>query len=216
MDLTTLGLNRFLYKDTQAITADSSLTALNNSNGSSDGSSGSTGTSSDSQARYIAPGTIIQTSPSNNRVEMNPDDSLKAYNNSVAVVTIDKNGISVQGPGFISNADIQTLNVTSTFTYDGIPQPIMYVGQVTAAGAFFGPNPGLAGWTVTHVSTGNYRITHNLGLASPWLYVVATPWIPPAVSTVLQLNGNFFVVSIVDDTGTNVDAAFTFHAAHLP
>jgi len=82
----------------------------------------------------------LRSSNSQDRVEINPNDSFIAYSNNIPVVTINKNGISKYG----------------------YPLPTtLGVGFVNAAGTPGGVFP--TGWTVTNLSTGRYQITHNLG-----------------------------------------------------
>lgn len=185
MNLTELGLNRFLYKDISNQGADNSLFSSNVSQ-----SSGNTGSgSSNAPATSIAPGTIIQTSPSQNRVEMNPDDTLRAYNNGQVVVQIDRNGIS-------------------TF---GQPQPGIYTGNVSAAGTISNGPPG---WTCAFIApSGTYTITHNLGLASPYFRVFVEPRNSSfMITSVTQVNGNSFDVICRDDAGGVTGGDFTFQA----
>ncbi len=102
-------------------------------------------------ATAIAPGTviqstIIQSSGSNDRVEITPNDQLVVYRNGVPVVVIDQDGMST----------------TRTIVNKGYPQPVIIgAGFVNAAGT-----PGSVfpqGWTVANIGLGQYRITHNLG-----------------------------------------------------
>jgi len=102
-------------------------------------------------ATAVAPGTVIQStifqsSGSNDRVEILPNDTLVVYRDGVPVVLIDQDGIST----------------TRTIVNKGYPQPVIIgAGFVNAAGTAGTVFP--SGWTVTNIGTGQYRITHNLG-----------------------------------------------------
>ena len=73
-----------------------------------------------------------------------------------------------------------------------------------------------SGWSVTNPATGNYVVTHNLGLSSPYtdLRVVATPvegedtGVRP---TIIDLGANSFDVHIDSDAG-DANLAFFFIA----
>lgn len=112
-------------------------------------------------ATAVAPGTVIQStifqsSGSNDRVEILPNDTLTVYRDGVPVVLIDQDGIST----------------TRTIVNKGYPQPVIIgAGFVNAGGT-----PGTvfpSGWTCTNIGTGQYRITHNLGTTD--YAVVLTP-----------------------------------------
>jgi len=149
MSLESLNFDRFLYRNNKGNT-NSPLQGIstNNPDGSSyDVASGGSSSSAPGDTGGITgqPGGIIaqmflRSSNSQDRVEINPNDSFIAYNNNVPVVTIDKNGISKNG-----------------FT---LPT-IIGTGFVNAAGTAGGVFP--TGWTVTNLSAGRYEITHNLG-----------------------------------------------------
>lgn len=102
-------------------------------------------------ATAVAPGTVIQStifqsSGSNDRVEILPNDTLVVYRDGTPVVLIDQNGIST----------------TRTIVNKGYPQPVIigagFVNDDGTPGTIF-PQ----GWTCTNIGTGRYRITHNLG-----------------------------------------------------
>lgn len=182
MNLGDLNLNRFLYRDVQSGSPDSSLTSVNNvvNNTGAGGSVPSPGS--------IITSVILQSSPSDDRIEINPDDTLKAYNNGNVVVLIDKDGIFADNAEFdnviidnvtittetvdtadittanIETANVETLNVSVEFNYLGISQPVVYSGVVSIAGV---GSPLPAGWSVSLVTTGTYRITHNLDAGGP-------------------------------------------------
>lgn len=177
MNLTDLNLNRHLYRDVQSGSPDSSLTSVNNV------APASSGGSSVPSPGSIITSVILQSSPSDDRIEINPDDTLKAYNNGNVVVEINKDGIFADYAEFdtvviqnetvisqtvisetVETADIETLNVTTVFTYKGIQQPVLYTGVVSIAGV---GNPLPSGWSTSLVSTGIYRITHNLNIGGP-------------------------------------------------
>ena len=130
----------------------------------------------------------LRSSNSQDRVEINPNDTFVAYNNNVPVVTISKDGIS----------------------RNGYSQPTLIgVGFVNAAGT---PSATIfpAGWTVTNLSTGRYEITHNLGTAD---YVVL---LTPLAGTTREFSvesqtTNTFITRFYTNAGaTLIDTDHTF------
>jgi len=104
-------------------------------------------------------GVLLQTSGSNDRVELNPDDHLYAYNDGDVVVTIGKDGIEADNAVFI-NTEVDELEVNNHFTYGGVPQPIVYTGIINADGT---STDLPAGWYSSLFGTGVYILTHGLG-----------------------------------------------------
>jgi len=171
---------------------------------------------------------IVQSSGSPDRVELSPyitsetgltgisrQDSLTAYNNNVAVVLINKDGIYANKAGF-GIATIQDFNAVNYFSYRGIQQPQIFSAFVTSTGS------GLmlpTGWTASRTALGDYLITHNLNTI---LYTVqlTTSSLGTALSiSVSVIDPNFFRVSITKNnfdglgawTGIgDVDSDFTF------
>lgn len=91
--LQDLKINRRLYRRTSATEETNPISSYSNSSsGSTTGGSSSSSTSTP-PATAVAPGTVIQsaiwqTSASDNRIELNPDDTLLAYLNGVPLVEI--------------------------------------------------------------------------------------------------------------------------------
>jgi len=193
MNLSDLGLNRYLYKDGQQTTSENAISsseAQNNYVGTPGNNGASTQSNGLQPGSNPVQGTLIQSSASNDRVEINPSDNFFAYNDGNIVVTINKDGITgssaviangefddllVNNLATIENLIVndtvttEDLIVNDTFTYQGIPQPLVYWGIVTSGGGGVLPT----GWTATNPSTGVYLITHNLNRAD--YGIVCTP-----------------------------------------
>jgi hypothetical protein len=162
-NLSDLGYNRFIQRDNRNLdntdTGSSMFADINNTQGNQNTVGGVPPSQGAPAANGIQPGsqpiqsTIIQSSPSDNRIEINPNDTFKAYNAGQVVVLIDKNGITAASTG------TDTLNVSNTFNYQGEPQPVHYIGTVDITGA---GTDLPTGWTSTLFGTGTYIITHNL------------------------------------------------------
>ncbi len=197
--LNDLSLNRFIKRDNRNIDptdAGSSMFAdINNNQGNAStvGNAGGNSSSSTSgQTNSVVPGSIIQSvtlqsSGSDDRIEINPDDQLLAYNDGDVVVRINKDGIDA------TNIVVENLDVTDEFTYAGAKQPQVFGGSIDGAtgAALFLPT----GWTSVRNSVGNYTITHNL--ASPvWYTVVATPITGHFRTRIVSFGVNSFTVTI--------------------
>lgn len=212
MQLTDLQLNRYLYKDLGGDIPDSSLMAYNvNTTDLGGGVSGAGGTP---PANSVASGTIIssvilQSSPSSFRVEIDTDDVLRAYNNNVVILTIDRNGLNGSG-AVLTTVNAGTLNVLTKFNYIGIPQPVLYSGNVNSATGVitFGPT----GWTGARTGVGAYTITHGLGLSAPFLKVFGAQGSIGVIEPVVNQSNNFFTMNWYDTTGNPIDVNFTFLA----
>jgi len=184
MNLQDLNLNRYLYKETSSET---SSNIADSSNNYADFSGGNGGVP---EPGSIITSVILQSSPSDNRIEINPDDTLKAYNGGEVILVIDKNGIVVNNANIIysniDTADIGTANITNlvatdtitkalnvitSFTYAGYQQPQVFGGEVTSGGSFVHGPPG---WSVTKTFTGTYFVIHALANATADYMVVAT------------------------------------------
>lgn len=153
MQLSDLGLNRFLYKDTADTTNEDDVGDVADSANNSSGTGASSG---------ILPGSppivsvLLQSSPGPNRVEINPNDNFYAYNKNQIVVDINKDGINIKSPAHL--------------TINGVPQPTVFAGIIEADGtAIILP----AGWTSVRNSVGNYTITHNLNTTIPFMVTFA-------------------------------------------
>lgn len=170
------GFNRYIYRDTSNYdTSDVSTSAYQDIAGSQNSNAnpggGSTGNST-TPSNGLQPGSqpvqgvLLQTSGSDYRVELNPDDHLYAYNDGDVVVTIGKDGIDADN---IVARDHTTdnLNVMDLFTYDGINQPVVFSGEVLGSSGTFVTAP--AGWTIVKNGTGDYTITHNLNTDPTYL-----------------------------------------------
>lgn len=172
MQLSQLGLDRFLYKNNGTIpNVQNDVGAISDS-GQGSNAGASEATSSGSQpGNGVQPGsppiqsTLLQSSGGPDRVEINPDDDFYAYNNNVVVVQINKNGITATEIDIITE-NVQELNVTDKFTYDGVLQPVMFTGIVDSTGAAVSLPPG---WSSVRNSAGSYTITHNLNTIIPYM-----------------------------------------------
>lgn len=92
----------------------------------------------------------------------------------------------------------------------------VYAGYVGADGSTGNRLP--SGWSATKNSTGNYTVTHNLGLADLTRLAVGLSCIGTAGNKAAQQRstgtGNTFIVETVDSgTGTLTDEAFSFVAS---
>lgn len=169
-DLSELLLNRFLFRDNSPLNQNNVLsTQYNNPGPASSGGGGDEGDGT-VPAENVAPGTviqscIIQSSGSDDRIEINPDDTFRAYSNGSVVVKIDSNGIDAEvivvADLTALTADINELTVNDEITYQGVIQPIIYGGIVSFVGAFVFAPPG---WTVVRNALGDYTITHNMAV----------------------------------------------------
>ena len=177
MNLNDLNLNRFLYRENTPETSSNIANASNNKDFSSNGNGGVP------EPGSIITSVILQSSPSDNRIEINPDDTLKAYNNGEVILVIDKNGITVNNAVIVYteietadideanigvvNADeanvddayIDTLEVLSYFIYAGAQQPQVFGGEIDDAGNAVSLPPS---WLSFYLSTGSYLIIHGL------------------------------------------------------
>lgn len=247
MQLTDLNLNRFIYRTVQTIqTADSSIMAT--SAGAVIPSGNAVATGGAAATSTLITGTILQSSGSDNRIEINPNDTLIVYNKGVAAITIDHNGIVVNnvtvtfahivtadidtanittetvgtsnitnatittetvGTSNIANASItnagittenvgsstiNTLHVTGTETLDGqfirngLPQPVIYTGIVSAGGSMIS---GPAGWSASSFGGPIYILNHTLGTTQ------LTVFITPTTSTVATSAANIVSSSTI-------------------
>lgn len=228
MNLSEIGLNRFLYKDGSLIDKSNAASSMDKDIGGANVST----TTGNGTSEGVEPGgnpiqnTLLQSSGSADRVEINPNDEFLAYNNEEVVVRINKDGIwAVNGEieNLTSeNAEIEDLKVNNTFTYQGVVQPVMYCGEVQGNGVGVSLP---AGWTVTTFAVNGstpdpaypaytvngqyYIITHNLN-TDPY-FVNITPRSGHNRGRVAHISTNFFVVSFQE---TNyVQKSFPFNAS---
>lgn len=201
--LSDIGLNRFLYKDNSGNGANPfGFLGGNNSNGSS--------FYGNPPATNVAPGTVIascliQTSPGNDRVELNQADpvfngeSLTAYRNGVAVVVINRFGIYT----------LQPINVNGPFIYGGYAQPTMIGGGfVNAVGTPGGVFP--TGWTVINLSPGRYQVTHNIGNTNYCVLATVLSATTREFSIEAQTNTTFIMRIYDNATASLTDQDFSF------
>ncbi len=172
MNLSDLGLNRYLYRDNGDInTTDPVASAfgdISNQTGSSTG--GSSSSSNTGAANGLQPGSnpvvgvLLQSSAGDDRVEINPNDHFYAYSDGEVVVDISKDGIVADyieaKTSVIVNESVDNLTVNDLITYLGAKQPVLYNGEVLGTTGTFVTSP--PGWTIVKNSTGIYTITHNL------------------------------------------------------
>lgn len=148
MKLPDLNLNGFLYKATTNTSPYGGLgdEKLNNT----------IEQAANRPATAVAPGTVItstifQSSGSNKRIEILPNDTLIAYRNGTPILIIDRDGLATALP-------IETAGIKN----NGFDQPTLIgAGFVNSSGT---PSGTIfpAGWTSTKLSNGRYQITHNL------------------------------------------------------
>lgn len=155
MQLKDLLLNRFLYRDNGNVDPSQADSSAYINTGP---------VSSDSGSTTVLPGSppiqsvLLQSSGGPDRVEINPSDNFFAYNNNLVVVQINKDGITATNSNVL-NENVSNLNVTTLFTYDGIPQPVVFVGEVNSDGT-----PALlpVGWSSSVFGVGTYIIDHTM------------------------------------------------------
>ena len=174
MQLRELFLNRFLFRDNAGISDASPL-------GSDVGGGGSGGGGSSSPANSVAPGTVIQSaliqsSGSDDRIEINPDDTFRAYTDGEITTQIDRNGIFATNASVVDSViinlevdDISMFDPVSGFENVSIMntgrvalfgeiQPVLFDGVVIGSlGLAIIP----AGWTLIKNGTGDYTINYD-------------------------------------------------------
>jgi len=196
MSLESLNFDRFLFRDKKGSTnSPMQGIATNNPDGSSyenPGGGSSSGAPGDTGGITGQPGGIIaqmylRSSNSQDRVEINPNDSFIAYNDNTPVVTIDKNGISKYG----------------------FPLPTtLGVGFVNAPGTPGGVFPN--GWTVVKLSTGRYEITHNLGSTNYVVLITPLSATTREFSVESQTINTFITRFYSNSGGTLIDTDHSF------
>jgi len=157
------GFNRYIYRDTSDFNTSDVNTSASQDIAGSQSSNANPWTSVPADGlnpgSQPVQGVLLQTSGSDNRVELNPDDHLYAYNDGDVVVEIGKDGIDADNAVF-TNTEIDELVVNNHFTYGGVPQPIIYTGVINADGT---STDLPAGWTSSLFGVGVYIITHTGG-----------------------------------------------------
>lgn len=208
MSLERLKLNRFLFRSNGG-GGDSPMQGLNSympygasySSGAYYSSGGESSFGGDT-GQYGQPGGIIaqmylRSSNSPDRVEINPNDTFIAYDNNVPVITINKNGINVNGANL----------------------PQVFTGSVDATGAaLYLPT----GWSCVRNGLGDYTITHNFNV-NIWYSVVLTPITGHYRGKIVSFGPNSFNVTFQESTysgglytgETLVDTDFNFIVANV-
>lgn len=119
-------------------------------------------------AQAIAPGTIIYsstwfTSTSDSRIGLTPDDNFTVYQNGNVFIQANSSGLGIYNNGtervFLDNSGI---------SYDGVLQPVTTWGEINGALGVWTLTPG---YTLTKLSVGNYRVTHNFGSLVYTVYI---------------------------------------------
>jgi hypothetical protein len=157
MSLENLKLDRFLQRNanTSTISPFQGIDAgvpdgesYESGGGPGGGLSGDTGGITGQPGGIIAQ-MFLRSSNGPDRVEINPNDTFIAYDNNVPVITINKNGINVQGANL----------------------PQVFTGSIDSTGAaLYLPT----GWSCVRNGLGDYTITHNFNV-NIWYSVVLTP-----------------------------------------
>lgn len=162
MNLSDLGLNRYLYRGEDNLDKSNAVASaygdISDQGGASSGNGNGASNGLQPGSNPVQ-GTLLQTSGSDDRVELNPNDHLYAYRDGDVVVTIGRDGIVAKN-SVIENESVDTLNINDIMNYHGVPQPVLYNGEVEGGAGVFVTAP--PGWTIVKNSTGIYTITHNL------------------------------------------------------
>lgn len=235
MDLASLGLDRNLYRsngdDPSYVNYDYQqyLSADNSSQ------TGVTDTSNPLGQGPGAPGTtvsqaIVRSSASANRIEIDPDDTLKIYSNVagsppdgvVVLITGAQTlpggpiGVFVRSPAILSADDaiIEDIVTDSIELGPGTFVQIFYAGLVSGSGVISASsvNPTPFTWTCVRTGAGQYTITHNLHRPSPFLNLFVNVNTSGLTVAAANVDGDNFIVGITDLTGTFVDNQFNFLA----
>jgi len=118
--------DRYIYRNNQ--NSMSSYLGGDNSQSSGSGGSGSGASNGLQPGSNPVQGTLIQSSGSDNRVEINPDDHFYAYRDGNVVVSISRDGITGETGVF------DELSVNNNFVYNGIDQPVVFTGIINSDG----------------------------------------------------------------------------------
>jgi hypothetical protein len=103
--------------------------------------------------------------------------------------------------------DVQNANAwLGVDTQPPTPTISAYPGHIDSSGSTLSPIP--AGWSCTRVSTGLYRVTHNLGTMS--YAVTATAVGNPYVLAIDQIATTYFQINIHNLSNSLVNNEFEF------
>ncbi len=237
MDLPNLKLNRLMYRVVESDKTPSSVAMSSEINKSADPASEQKllkGGGGEKRAREIITGTVItscliKSSDGDDRVEIGQNlefaggtsdvDYLAVFNGNNLSILMTKFGLTV-----VSTALIQgNLDVIDRFRYAGetgvlVIQPVNFWLRLMG-GTDIRTNAVPSGWTVTHLTTGEYEVTHNLG--HDYYAVTATissdvGWLAGGFAATSFVGINSFVINTFDDTGTAVDADWSCMVAVSP
>lgn len=233
MDLKSLKLNRFLYRDNGDVQKSDVVSSLfsttQNNQGGGSGYENSPSTPQIPANGVASNSTIqsskIQSSPSSYRMEIDPvDNTIKGYDNHNRLVILISPtfGIQVgtdkQKSIFLftdGNMEVVTLTVEELihiignfvldgqFIYKGIIQPVNYMGSVVGATGAL-TQINMSGWSAVRNAVGDYTITHNLG--NDFYTLFFTPInVAPVFWTVVGISTTDFEVLFYDIAGAPVD-----------
>ena len=139
-------------------------------------------------------GSLVVVNSSENALEFTDSptisSNLSVLGNLVINGTIFTNGVGTVG----------RLKVASSQTLKGI-----YCGDVTSAGAAGTVFP--TGWTVSNTGTGNYLITHNLGVVN---YIILLTGSTARECNYTTVQANDVVILTRNSAGTLADGSFSF------
>lgn len=147
-------------------------------------------------ATAVAPGTVIQStifqsSGSNDRVEILPNDTFNVYRDGNLLMTIDSNGVTVNPNSSVPQYQPNILGY-GKINSDGTP------------GAIFPP-----GWTGGLASTGEVFIVHNLNVEYG---VLLTPITTNNIQATVTIYDPIFFKTLMYDTTTGLptDTEYSF------
>lgn len=159
---------------------------------------------------------LIKGSQSNSLIVLDagPTGSVLLSNDEEPIVSIDSNGIFPWTNGVYDNGVItrqwKDIWNNGTHIYRGIDQPIVFYGTAYDGDSYVSED-NTPGWSITHPSTGVYRIYHNLGT-----YDYSAVIIPSDVSSTREYvvsakSSNYFQVRIYNNaTASLTDVDFMF------
>lgn len=218
MELKDLNLDRNLSKSNQNVSTETSTeVSVNNENNGPDSKKGGKDDAKEVLTGTVITSCFIQSSNSGDRIEISSsytfngnsieNDAFVAFNNGIPIVIIDKNGIFADN---ITGGSI--LSALQLFVYQNIEQPVIYYGRVNdTGGAVILP----LGWSSTQLGTGEYRVTHNLGMTQYIVNITAFDSVP-VIWIVDGISSNSFTVKSFDDSGVAIDGGFMFSLFRTP
>ena len=129
------------------------------------------------------------------------------YGNGGSVVVVDTSEKLLKFLPVGTTGQVLTSNGSNAFpTFNTLTLPVIYGGSVTSAGAASTPFP--AGWSVSHIATGQYTITHNLGTSS---YAITAMCQTGGKQIIYQnLANNSVDIWTFNASGTGTDSSFNF------